>query len=131
MRFPLNVILSVTTGRLLCDIGRVYEILNHITNDNLFTHQLPRACRFAKPLIESQYPELSCQNALKELDNLKVVNSDVLCAINKWLDWLIIVQKFKSAYDIASHADAWLRFDPVKELELMVGKERVIQVWTP
>ena len=45
--FPLRVVLTVTTGRLLTElkdnqnngIGDLYDILNHMTGDTLFLHQ--------------------------------------------------------------------------------------------
>lgn len=46
-RFHLGDVLSITTGHLLSPrhMEGVYEILNHMTGDQLFTHQLPRASR--------------------------------------------------------------------------------------
>ena len=45
--FHIGDILSVTTGRLVSPrrMDGVYDILNFMTGDNLFTHQLPRAAR--------------------------------------------------------------------------------------
>ncbi len=58
--FHLGTILSITTGRLLSPdgIGGVYEILNYMTGDNLFTHQLPRASRECEPWLLRQHPRL-------------------------------------------------------------------------
>lgn len=59
--FHLGDILSITTGRLLSPkkISGVYEILNFMTDDDLFTHQLPRASRECKPHLINQMPWLS------------------------------------------------------------------------
>ena len=46
--FDLGTVLTVTTGRLLTDIGNLYEILNFMTGDDLMTHQLPRATEACK-----------------------------------------------------------------------------------
>ena len=59
--FHLGDILSVTTGLLVSPtrMDGIYRILNWMTGDNLFTHQLPRAgeeCR--QPLLE-QHPDLA------------------------------------------------------------------------
>ena len=59
MKFDIGTILSITHGRLLTDISNVYKILNYLLDDDLFTHQLPRAGRFAKNFIIAQHPELS------------------------------------------------------------------------
>jgi hypothetical protein len=58
--FPLGDILSITTGRLVAErrIEAVYDILNFMTRDNLFTHQLPRASRECTPELLHQHPEL-------------------------------------------------------------------------
>lgn len=65
--FALAQILSITTGRLLCeDIGAVYDILNYMTGDNLFTHQLPRASDEARPAILAQHPELADLELLRD-----------------------------------------------------------------
>ncbi len=54
--FSTGQILSVTTGKLLCEIGGVYELLNYLLSDNLFTHQLPRASSDVLPFIHEQLP---------------------------------------------------------------------------
>lgn len=135
--FGLGIVLSATTGRLLCDMGGVYEILNHMTGDNLFTHVLPRAFRFAAPLIKAQYPELEAAETpenLAKLDTLiadaKARNEAPMVACKMWLDWMQEpgTLGLKSEYAIASHADAWLSRDPLQELEGMVGKEKVVAV---
>lgn len=56
--FTLAQILTVTHGRLLVEIGGVYEILNWLTGDELFTHQLPRASREAEGPLLGWFPEL-------------------------------------------------------------------------
>jgi len=57
--FPLAAILSVVGNKLMCkDIGEVYKILNFMTNDNLFTHQLPRVSEECKLYLLKKYPQL-------------------------------------------------------------------------
>jgi len=65
-RFPLRVLLTVTTGRLLTKskgprdngIGDLYEILGWMTNYQPFTHQLPRFGEECKPWLLRWFPEL-------------------------------------------------------------------------
>src|SRR4051812_25242756 len=59
--FDLGTVLSVTTGRLVAPNGMddLYDILNFLTGDNLFTHVLPRANRWAAPLLLAQFPRLA------------------------------------------------------------------------
>lgn len=64
--FPLRVVLTVTTGRLLTEgkgprdngIGDLYEILNWITGDSLYTHQLPRAGKACRPWLLKCFPRV-------------------------------------------------------------------------
>ena len=59
--FDISDILSITTGRLVSTrhIEGVYDILNYMTGDNLFTHALPRASRECAPFLLEQHPQLS------------------------------------------------------------------------
>ena len=76
-QFHLGDVLSITTGRLVSPrhIDGVYDILNFMTGDNLFTHQLPRASDECKPYLVAQFPQLAAaemESALAELgDALK------------------------------------------------------------
>jgi len=36
----------------------MYDILNFMTQDELWTHQLPRACRAVRPVILGRHPDL-------------------------------------------------------------------------
>lgn len=57
---PTLHVLSVVTGRNMEDrgIGGVYEVLNWMTGESLFTHQLPRVCREASPVLLAALPQL-------------------------------------------------------------------------
>src|SRR3990167_2376272 len=59
-QFHLGDVLSITTGRLVSPrhIDGVYDILNFMTGDNLFTHTLPRASDECKPYLVAQFPQL-------------------------------------------------------------------------
>ena len=137
-RFPLRVVLTVTTDRLLTErkserdngIGDLYEILNWLTGDNLFTHQLPRAGETCKPWLLSLFPELSKANdALPLLDQALATRSD---AVEHWLNQIrMIAPELKDAYDVAPVPDGWTSIDPMIELESRIGKERIITVNAP
>jgi hypothetical protein len=115
--FTLGEVLSVTTGVLLTDIGNVYGILNFLTDDNLFTHQLPRACRECGPYILAAHPQLA------SVDTTGV-------GADNFRDWL--------ARQVETHGDAFALTpmddgihdyrNPVSEAVEMVGKARVIAV---
>lgn len=59
--FDLGDILSVTTGRLVSPrhMDGIYDILNHMTGDNLMTHQLPRALDLCQGPLLAQHPDLA------------------------------------------------------------------------
>jgi hypothetical protein len=68
-KFHIRPILSVTTGLLLTKpkapddngIGDLYELLNFMTGDSLFTHQLPRASTECGPWLLRWFPELEAE----------------------------------------------------------------------
>jgi hypothetical protein len=65
--FPVRVLLTVTTGRLLTKsrgerdngIGDMYGLLGWMTNDQPFTHQLGRFAEECKPWLLRWFPELA------------------------------------------------------------------------
>lgn len=137
-QFPLAQILTITTDRLLCPIDGVYEILNHITGDSVFTHVLPRAGKFAKPILLEAYPELAAastdvaQASLDEYVNIaKQHGGDrdkIMEACATWIGEMKEKHGLKDAYEIASHEDSWMSLNPIEELHGMIGKEKVITV---
>lgn len=118
--FRLGAVLSVTTGTLLCEIGDVYAILNHMTGDNLFTHQLPRAMRECRPFLLRQFPSLP--HASPE---------DV--GPENWARWLHArIQEHGDSFDVAPiPPQQHDRIDPLTELAGMVGPDRVAVVVAP
>ena len=76
-QFHARDLLSVTTGRLLTKpdnngngIGNLYKLLGWMTNDQPFTHQLPRFSEECKPWLLRWFPELAKVNEhLSTLDD--------------------------------------------------------------
>lgn len=58
---PLGDILSVTTGALVSrdHMDGLYRILNHMTGEPVFTHQIPRVGRECTPRLLEQHPQLA------------------------------------------------------------------------
>lgn len=58
--FDLGDVLSITTGKMMSPrhMDGVYDILNFMTGDSLFTHQLPRAMTECAPYLLRQHPQL-------------------------------------------------------------------------
>lgn len=112
--FKLEVVLSALDGKLLCSMGEVYEVLNFLTGDNLFTHQLPRAGRVCRVKVFQQHP------FLKEID-VSDINPD---------NWKEKLDDIKAAYPNEielSPIENWHHIDPVEEAETMsLGKVIVV-----
>ena len=62
-RFHLGDVLTVTTGKLLSPAGMsgVYAILEHLTGEPIFTHQIGRVLGEAAPHMLAQYPALAAE----------------------------------------------------------------------
>jgi hypothetical protein len=120
----------------------VYDILNFLTGDNLFTHQLPRAMRECEPWLRTQFPDLFPESPkmaahIEAMDKLVAEDGAAgrggrelrQAGISKWLH---VVQKdfglpdMLPVYEMASEMHT--RIDPIKEAQSMVGDDRVIVV---
>lgn len=139
-KFHFSDVLTITTGRLVSTrhVDGIYDVLNFMTGDELFTHQLPRAADECRPWLATQFPELmeespAMKEMLDELDNrinpLKGDKQATEVAVTEFLDQ--VKEKFKlpemiPVYELG--ADMHLHIDPVEELKAMVGDENVIVV---
>jgi len=61
MRAHLGDVLTITADVFVAPdgVGAVHRLLDHMTGDTLFTHQLPRAIRECKPDLLRQHPDLA------------------------------------------------------------------------
>lgn len=77
-QFHLGDILSVTTGRLVSPrhMSGIYDILNWMTSESLFTHQLSRVSREADPVLKKFHPWLSDINDEFESSQVEAWLSD-------------------------------------------------------
>lgn len=117
--FPTCDVLSTVTGRLVGKMGGIYEVLNWMTGESVFTHQLPRISKEARPVVVAAHPAL--QQAVDEAEQVTQEN---------WKEWLqtwedrygptIAVPKFG--------ADAHERIDPMSELAEKVHPDKIIPV---
>lgn len=106
-QFHLGDVLSVTGKKLVSPrlIDGIYDILNYMTGDNLFTHQLISAQKECRPFLLRQFPQLA------EVDESSV-NRDTWRA---WLDEQIA--KFGEFLDVEPLPEGAHRHrDPVEEL---------------
>lgn len=120
--FHIGDILSITDGCLVSPrhIEGVYDILNFMTGDNLFTHQLPRASDECRPHLLTLHPQLSSADA-------SGVTPD------NWKAWLADrVKEFGETLPVTPLPRGVHAFkDPIDEAVEMVGAEKVIAVNVP
>ena len=144
--FHISDILSITTGRLVSTrhMDGVYDILNFLTGDSLFTHQLPRAVRECEPWLRTQFPQLFGGDTItQEPVPAESMMVGLLAALDVRLreagggdrtktiaEW---VEQVRTAHGLPEMlpvyemgADMHTRIDPIEEAEAMVGKGRVI-----
>jgi hypothetical protein len=55
--FTLATVSTVATGVLFTKVDEVYDILDFMTGDSLYTHQLPRAAKVCRTWILKKYPD--------------------------------------------------------------------------
>ena len=120
--FHIGDILSVTTECLVSpSLNGVYDILNWMTGDNLFTHQLPRAAlECAGPLL-AQHPDLAAVVVPADLDK------------DTWRAWMDEqVATFGETRPVAPLAAAeHTRIHPLQELRMMAPDVPIIPVVLP
>jgi hypothetical protein len=123
--FHLGDILSITTGRLVSPrhIDGVYDILNWMTGDNLFTHQLPRACDECEGPLLAQHPDLAAIIPPETFGGDKD-------AVDRWLaEQVTIYGETREVAPLA--AEDHTRIDPFTELRMMRPDAEVIVVEVP
>lgn len=118
--FDLGDVLSITTGRPVSPrhMAGIYDILNFMTGESLFTHQLPRVIREAAPILLAQHP------ALAEIAEPDFKSPDEVAP------WLAAMKaRYGETLEIAPMgADQHERIDPLSELAEMVHPDRIVVV---
>lgn len=114
--FKIEVVLSAIGGVLLCKMDEVYEVLNFLTRDDLFTHQLPRAGKVCRMPVFNQHP------FLKEIQ-LDHINSE-----NVWDELAAIKAKYPNEI-LLTPIENWHSINPIEEaVQMMGGEDKVIVV---
>lgn len=124
--FHLGDVLSVTSGRLLAPagMGAVYQILNHLTGQELYTHQLPRAADECKPSLIRQHPWLDGPEMREAMETLGLQldaasrqdHRDEI--VGQWLAELAAIRGATLPIE-ADPPGSHPHIDPTAELELM------------
>lgn len=117
--FPTTDVLSVVTGRLMGEIGGVYRVCSHMAGEDVYTHQLPRVGREAKPVLLAMHPSL--QEACDEAAQVTPEN------YKEWLAvWLTRYGPELSVPRLSE--DQHERIDPLSELAEKISPDRIVVV---
>lgn len=118
-KFQIGDVLSITTGALVSHdhMGGIYNILDWMTGETLFTHQLPRAMEVAQPVLKEAFPVLA------EIVFPKYLEGGEADAIFTWVDtqaelygeWWEVPQLAEGVYE---------PMDPISEYPLAVMNAR-------
>lgn len=122
-RFHIGDVLSVTTGRLVSarHMEGVYDILNYMTGESLFTHALIRAAEVCAPVLLQQHPDLAD------------VKAEGITKEN-WRAWLDeqIARFGEYRKVVPLKAGVYEAKDPITELiDMGVPREKIIPVVLP
>lgn len=107
--FHLGDILSVTTGRLVSPthMTGISKLLDHLTSDNVFTHQIPRVVRECQPSLLAQHPDLSHVEVPEEFTGQEHVETWLAAQVARFGEFLPV-----APLDAGEHAFV----NPVEEL---------------
>lgn len=119
--FPTQDVLSAITGRLVGEIGGVYEVLGWMAGESLFTHQLPRVGREATPVAVAHNPAIA--QAVEEAEQVNTTN---------WREWRAMwLKRYGPTLTVPRlNADQHERIDALSELAEKVPPSRIIPVVT-
>lgn len=118
MMFPTGAILSVVTNRYLgIPCIEIQKVLNFMTGDDVYTHQIPRINMECGPVILERYPHL-----LDDSEGLEVGGEE-------WVLWVEKkVEEFGAMIDIQSLTDNTIHevIDPCEEMARLAGPDKII-----
>ena len=114
MKLTTGQVLTITTGKLACEMGEVYEALDGLTGDSLMTHQLPRASEYAKPHVEKACPWST------DVPALVLDESDREGSVKAWIAG--ISEEVGEVHEVPDLSEDWEARDPIAELVEMMGE---------
>lgn len=118
-KFQIGDVLSITTGALVSHdhMGGIYNILDWMTGETLFTHQLPRAMDVAQPALKEAFP------ALAEIEFPKYLVNGEKDAIFTWVDTQ--AELYGEWWEVPRLAEGvYVPMDPISEYPLAVMNAR-------
>jgi hypothetical protein len=118
--FDVGDLISAYTGRLVSreHMSGVHRILDHLTGDTLFTHQLPAALEAVAPALVEQHPWLA------EVAVPETVRDDATAAA--FVDEM--AAKYGAGHVVRPVPEVWGRHDPLADLESMLRPDQQVVV---
>lgn len=115
--FPTEAVISAITGRLICEIGGVYEVLQFMSGGPVWTRQLGRVGKEAWPVVTAMHPALDALVA-----ETGKVNPD------NWREWRDRwIERYGPTIAVPRMTEAQHeRIDPLSELAERVHPDRII-----
>jgi predicted RNase H-like nuclease len=111
----------------------VYDVLNWMLDDNLFTHQIPRATRQCGPRLIEAFPELATASTCESLAKLDELTKNTSSreaaqrACKRWIAWLQVANGLHTEYEVPQISTAdQCHQDPLAELSRMTNKPVVV-----
>lgn len=116
-RFHLGAVLSMTTGKLLCQMEDIYRITQHMAGEPVWTHQLGRVMTESRPHLLAQFPALAAVSGDDVTpENFAAWLRERVCEHGEWLD----------VEPMPEHAHESI--DPISELAEKVHPDRIVTV---
>jgi hypothetical protein len=128
--FHLGDILSITTGCLVSPrhMDGIYDILNWMTGDSLFTHQLPRACDECSGPLLAQHPDLAAIVAPGSFGDGTRESAEE--AVARWLaEQVAVYGETREVAPLAAGDHTVI--DPLAELRMMRPDAEIVTVVVP
>jgi hypothetical protein len=106
--------MTMIAGSLCVSVDRVYALYNEFLDENLYTHQLPRAGRFSEPIVREQLPELAAYLTGRTITP------------ENWQDEIAAArEEFGDEFTIQTAAQAWQHIHALEE-PILKGKKVVV-----
>jgi hypothetical protein len=123
--FHIGDILTITTGKLVSPrhMDGVYDILNWMTGDSLFTHQLPRGMDECAPSLREQFPDLAAVVPGEDFGGSEQ-------RVMAWLD-AQVAEHGETREVTPLHEDEHTRIDPFTEMRKVAPQAEIIPVLVP
>jgi hypothetical protein len=113
--FPANQVFSITTGRLFCKMGDIYDILEFMIGFSPFTHQIPIVCPPCQAALLKQHPSLA---------NIQIPED---LGADNYLDFL---EKLEAEYGDQFEVEAFPAGKDFGDIDRLIRGKTVISVIT-